>query len=269
MNLTNYNTPDNKFLVFQSTGKPIEELPGILSGFLLALLHNYNFRIDGLDKSPFADVFTSEIRWWGDKWKNMSWKHGFMNLTDPSREEVSFLETQKISEKYFNSNILYFYTNKDLIPHIIKNESNSEVLKQITDGEKISYKKLYDVLFKDVEENYSENFKFLMDEMTSYKNQIVIMIDENVDLSSLKELSEYDFVYVLVDNQNLLGTIKDLYPNIKFSKIKQQKNVDIDNDKIHKIGKMLEFHFITKFPKFIDFSKNQNGVILDKIINQG
>jgi hypothetical protein len=108
-----------------------------------------------------------------------------------------------------------------------------------------------------------------MDEMTSYKNQIVIMIDENVDLSSLKELSEYDFVYVLVDNQNLLGTIKDLYPNIKFSKIKQQKNVDIDNDKIHKIGKMLEFHFITKFPKFIDFSKNQNGIILDKIINQG
>jgi hypothetical protein len=132
-----------------------------------------------------------------------------MNLTDPSREEVSFLETQKISEKYFNSNILYFYTNKDLIPHIIKNESNSEVLKQITDGEKFSYKKLYDILFKDVEESYSENFKFLMDEMTSYKNQIVIMIDENVDLSSLKELSEYDFVYVLVDNQNYLVTIKE------------------------------------------------------------
>ena len=269
MNLNNYNTTDNKFLVFQSTGNPIEDLPGILSGFLLALLHNYNFRIDGLDKSPFADVFTSEIRWWGDKWKNLPWKHGFMNLRDPSREEVNFLETKKISEKYFNSNILYFYTNKDLIPHIIKNESFSEVLKQITEDEKFSYKKLHDVLFKGVEENYSKNFKFLMDEMTSYKNQIVIMIDENVDLSSLKELSEYDFVYVLVDNQNLFGTIKDLYPNIKFSKIKQQKNVDIDNDKIYKIGKMLEFYFIIKFPKFIDFSKNQNGVILDKIINQG
>lgn len=268
MNLSNYNTPDNKFLVFQSTGNPIEELPGILSGFLLALLNNYNFRIDGLDKSPFADVFTGEIKWWGDKWKNLSWKHGFMNLTDPNREEIIFLETKKISEKYFNSNILYFHTNKDLIPHIIKNESYGEVLKQITDGEKFSYKKLYDVLFKDVEENYLKNFKFLMEEMTSYKSQIVIMIDENVDLNSLKELSEYDFVYVLVDNQNLFGKIKDLYPNIKFSKIKQQKNVDIDNDKIYKIGKMLELHFITKFPKIIDYSKCNDGILLDKIINR-
>ena len=60
MNLSNYNPIQDKCLVYDCIGDPIKELPGILSGFLLALVNNYRFKIAGLDKSPFAEIFSTE-----------------------------------------------------------------------------------------------------------------------------------------------------------------------------------------------------------------
>jgi hypothetical protein len=267
MDLTTYNPEKDKFLVFQSIGNPIEELPGILSGFLLAMVNDYNFRIENLEESPFSEVFTSKINWWGNMWKNMSWMHGIMNFKNPDKKEIQTLETQTISEKFPNSQILRFYTNKNLIPNIIKNPKYEKKLIEVFGSTKVSYRELYNLLFSGLEENYVQNYNFIMDELKSYKKQVVIKVDETVKLEELEEVRDYDFIYFLGDNESYFQTIKKEFSETKFSRIKQQKSVG-DETKIFKIGKLLEFHFIINFPEIKNYTKDDIGDFIGKIINQ-
>lgn len=267
MDLTTYNPKQDKFLTFQSIGNPVEELPGILSGFLLSILNDYNFRIENLEESPFAEVFTSKMNWWGNKWKNFAWKHGFMNFKNPDESEIEMIETQTLSEKYINSQILHFYTNKDLIQNIVKNPKYEKRLVEVFGSTKVSYRELYNLLFFGLEENYVKNYNFIMEELKSYKKQVVIKVDETVKLDQLEEVRDYDFIYFLGENESYFQSIKKEFPENKFSRIKQQKSVG-DETKIFKIGKLLEFHFIINFPEIKNYTKDHMGDFIGKIINQ-
>jgi len=269
MNLSNYNPIQDKCLVYDCIGDPIKELPGILSGFLLALVNNYRFKITGLDKSPFAEIFSSKIPWWETQWKDYGWKHGFLNLKNIEKSEIDFLKFQTIENKFYNTHILHFYSEDDLIPYILKNENYEENLRKLELFDVTNvYKILFDFLFSNVESQYTENLEFLIQNLKTYNNAAVICVDEKTELDEIFKVEGYDFIYVYCENQVVYTKIKSSLPNMNFSRIKIQNLDDENFTKFNKISKLLEMKFLTEFTQVKNFTENNQRNFVEKLINQ-
>ena len=269
MNLNEYKPTQGKFIVYECIGDPIKEISGILSGFLLALVNNYRFKINGLDKSPFAEVFASEIPWWETQWKDFGWKHGYLNLRNIQPSEIKFLENETLENKFFNTHILHFYSDSNVIPYILDNKIYVEKLEKLSIQKNSNiYKILFELLFGSIETEYSENFEFLLNNYKKYTNPVVIIVDETTELNEISHLKKHDFVYVYCENQVVYTKIKDSLSDMNFSRIKIQNVENDDFVKSNKISKLLEFKFLSNFPKTINFTKNHSFVFIEKLINQ-
>lgn len=267
MNLTNYNPQSDRYIVYECISNPIDEMSGILSSFLLALVANYNFRINGLDKSYLAEIFSSNIPWWQTEWKDFGWKHGLWNLRDLNKSDINSLENETIRNKFYNSHILHFYATDDLIPFIYSNKNYQEAFKlfDIEDSKKV-YNGLFKNLFFSVEDSFIENINFLKNEYSKYRNPIVIRIDENTPMESMVKLDKNDFIYVFCNTEDVYKNIKKQFPSMNFSRIKESVSVDIDI-KTKMIGKLVEIYFLSGFESIYDYVGDLPGKLLSNLIS--
>lgn len=267
MNLTNYNPQADKYIVFECISDPIQEMSGILSAFLLALVANYNFRINGLDKNHLAEVFSSKLPWWQTEWKDFGWKHGYWNLRDLNKQDILSLENETIRNKFYNSQVLHVYSNDDLIPFIYSNKNYIEAFElfEIQNSKQI-YKELFQYLFETVEDSYIENIVFLRNEFEKYEKPIIIRVDENTILESITKIELGDFIYVFCDDENQYKNIKKQFPSMNFSRIKETVNV-VDDPKTKIIGKLIEIYFLLDFDLIYDYVEDVPGKLLSNILS--
>lgn len=268
MNLTEYIPQSDKFIVFECIGDPMKEINGIISAFVLALMANYNFRINGLDKSPFADVFSSSLDWWNNDWKSIGWKHGIWNLKNLSNEDIRDIKSSTIRSKFYNTQVLHFYCEDNIIPHIFANPNYEEALDIFEiQNESLVYKQVIEVLFAQIENDYQPNFEFLVENLNKYKNPTSIRVDESTSIEKIKELSEHDFIYVSCSNPNYYIKLKNEITNLNLSHIKTQLKENSEMSKVDKISKLLELSLLMKINSFNDLCSDSYGNFLDRLIN--
>jgi len=268
MNIESYNPQSDRYIVFESLGNPVEEIPSILSAFLLSLLANYNFRINGLDKNYLAEIFGSDVPWWGTEWKDYTWKHGYWNLRNLNIDEIKILKSDTIRNYFYNTQILHFYGDSDIMDYILENENYKEGIK-IFDfkNDKTIYIELLKVLFSKIEDEYRPTVEFLKEELSKYSNTLVIRVDSKTDLDKIKPFNSFDFIYVSCENFEVYNKIKTSLPDMNFKHLKSQYEKDVNAEKSTKTLKMIELYFLSFFDEIVDFRKDNYGKFLTKLIS--
>jgi hypothetical protein len=261
MNFNSYQPKQDRMIVYECIGNPVKEIPGIISAYFLALISNYKFRINGLDKSYFADLYTSDIDWWSTDWKDFGWKHGLWSLIDITDEEKKNLSTENFSDKYYNTHILHFYVEENVIPHILNNPNYQERIKELGVNENPNFiQEIFVKLFTKFENEFLENVNTLIDSVKKHKNKLFVRIDKNSTLDSIQNIEEHDFIYVSCNDYDHYLKLKKQYPQYNLSHIKSKYPDTSQYDRINKIGMLIEVFFMKSFEKSIslcndDFSK--------------
>jgi len=195
MKLEYYNPRYNRTLVYiPNNDNILTQIDGIVSVFFFALLNDYSFVIEGLDKTHLADIFDSTIDWWDSSWKDSASKRGLWNLNNPTESDIFNVKNVYMEKMFPYSEIIHISTNENWIPHLLDSEAYRERFEYLGIlEEKNVYLSCLQLLFSDFTEQFADNFESLYQDFTEEEDRMVarIVTMENIDevVDEIKQLN--------------------------------------------------------------------------------
>jgi hypothetical protein len=257
MNLETYNPFSDRIIVYHSSNDILNQIDGMVSTFLLALLNQYQFKIGNLSNTLLHEVFTSPVSWWGDEWFQTRHKRGIWNLRYTTTEDEFVLSNILLYKKRPYSQVVHVYCEDNLLPLIMKNSMYKEFIEKYEVGKEGNvYKEVVKNLFYSFEGDWQENFEHLKSTFFAEENRMVARILSKTklkELSSIIDDKKPKQVLVSTKDLVLLQTLKDTHPDVKFLHVVDIKNEEYNPVTLSTIKLFYElFLFIDTEIKFLD-----------------
>ena len=229
MNLEPYYPFSDRTLVYQSSKDIIDQIDGIVTTFLLALLNQYQFKIGNLSNTSIHEIFTSPVDWWEDSWMTERNKRGVWNLRYYTTEDEFALANILLYKKLPYSQVIHVHCDDNLTQNILSSSLYNEFIEKFEVGQEGSvYKEVFKNIFYGFEGIWEENFKHLQTTFFGEENRLAARVLTNESLEKLSTLiSQTNPKQVLISTKEiqLLSKLRSGFPDVKFLHI-----TDITNE---------------------------------------
>jgi len=228
MNLEPYFPFSDRMVVYHSSEDILNQIDGIVSTFLLALMNDYQFNIGNLSETKLHEIFTSPVDWWNNTWFVDRSKRGLWNLKFSTPEDEFALSNILLWKKFPYSQVIHVYANENLISFIMNNESYKEKIEkyEIKPEDNI-YKEIFKNIFFGFEKNWEENFQYLKQNFFSDENRMVARIISSNQIDNLVEkIRETNPQKVLLSTNDIsiVNQLKQTFKDVQFLYINDIKN---------------------------------------------